>query len=87
MIDSYIIPQGHEIVKRGQVVYRTLDSDTLMSVESSKPVLLTLHLDGSGSWAVMLTIPTTEQYKSHHYFPGFDSSYTFEASSAVNKVL
>ena len=74
-------------MKRGLVVKRILDSDTLMSIESSKPVLLTLHLDGSGSWAVMLTIPPTEQYKSHHYFPGFMGSYTFEASSAVNKVL
>ena len=57
-----------------------------MSIESSKPILLTLHLEVTDSWAAMLTIPATSQYKTHHYFPGLETNYFFHSSVAVNKV-
>ena len=82
--------KGYERAYGGDAVTREVDDNTRMSIESSKPVLVSLILDGTldgtnGDWGSMVTIPATDQYTTQHTFPAM-AGFQFLDSVAVSKV-
>ena len=69
----------------GSPIRRDIDDNTIMSVQSSKPVLVSVLLtSSSGDWASLVTIPPSNQYKDIHYFPAVTGNLLW--TKAVDKV-
>ena len=78
--------QGYEMAYEGDVVVRVGDENTRMTIESSKPVLVSLRIDDSGSvWNSMVIIPPIEQYTTQHTFPAM-TGFDLLSSVAVDRV-
>ena len=82
------LKQGYEMAYEGDVVVRVGDENNRMTVESSKPVLVSLRIDDSDSgsvWNSMIIVPPIEQYTTRHTFPGM-AGFEWVSSVAVDRV-
>ena len=78
--------QGYEIVYEGDEETRPIDENTKMTIESTKPILVSLLLkDRGNSWSTMITIPPVDQYTTQHTFPAM-TDFDLVSSIAVARV-